>query len=391
MPGIIIKPRARVFHGHDWVYSSEIKKTFGDPKPGDVISLKDYKDRSLGTAIYNPKSQIVARRFSRRKQDLNSDFFYSRIQRAINYRNNLSSIDPSLSRLIWSESDGLPGLIVDNYKGNLIIQTLTLGMEIRIDLIISALKSLCNPISITARNDTPIRAAEGLELETKIIHGTPHEKLQTEHSEIPFSINLLEGQKTGLYLDQLDNYLLVGKLAKNRRVLDCFTNQGGFAMSCLINGASEVTGVDISKTAIESSKLNSDKLTNKNSKWINENAFDLLKSHETNGEKFDMIILDPPSFTKNKKTLSGATRGYKEIHLRSLKMLDPGSVLTTFSCSHHISAKMFLDIIRDAANDAKKSLRIIDQYYQRADHPVTLGIPESSYLKGYSFEIISSW
>ena len=125
MPGIIIKPRARVFHGHDWVYSSEIKKTFGDPKPGDVISLKDYKDRSLGTAIYNPKSQIVARRFSRRKQDLNSDFFYSRIQRAIKYRNNLSSIDPSLSRLVWSESDGLPGLIVDNYKGNLIIQTLT--------------------------------------------------------------------------------------------------------------------------------------------------------------------------------------------------------------------------------------------------------------------------
>ena len=391
MPGIIIKPRARVFHGHDWVYSSEIKKTFGDPKPGDVISLKDYKDRSLGTAIYNPKSQIVARRFSRRKQDLNSDFFYSRIQRAINYRNNLSSIDPSLSRLVWSESDGLPGLIVDNYKGNLIIQTLTLGMEIRIDLIISALKSLCNPISITARNDSPIRAAEGLELEAKIIHGTPPEKLQTEHSEIPFSINLLEGQKTGLYLDQLDNYLLVGKLAKNRRVLDCFTNQGGFAMSCLIKGASEVTGVDISKTAIESSKLNSDKLTNKNSKWINENAFDLLKSHETNGEKFDMVILDPPSFTKNKKTLSGATRGYKEIHLRSLKMLGPGSVLTTFSCSHHISAKMFLDIIRDAANDAKKSLRIIDQYYQRADHPVTLGIPESSYLKGYSFEIISSW
>ena len=391
MPGIIIKPRARVFHGHDWVYSSEIKKTFGDPKPGDVISLKDYKDRSLGTAIYNPKSQIVARRFSRRKQNLNSDFFYSRIQRAINYRNNLSSIDPSLSRLVWSESDGLPGLIVDNYKRNLIIQTLTLGMEIRIDLIISALKSLCNPISITARNDSPIRAAEGLELETKIIHGAPPEKLQAEHSEIPFSINLLEGQKTGLYLDQLDNYLLVGKLAKNRSVLDCFTNQGGFAMSCLINGASEVTGVDISKTAIDSSKLNSKKLTNKNSKWINENAFDLLKSYESNGEKFDMIILDPPSFTKNKKTLSGATRGYKEIHLRSLKMLDPGSVLTTFSCSHHISAKMFLDIIRDAANDAKKSLRIIDQYYQRADHPVTLGIPESSYLKGYSFEIISSW
>ena len=391
MPGIIIKPRARIFHGHDWVYSSEIKKTFGNPNPGDVISLKDFKDRSLGSAIYNPKSQIVARRFSRRKQDLNEDFFHSRINRAISSRKANQSFDTSLSRLVWSESDGLPGLIVDNYKGNLIIQTLTLGMDNRINLICSALISLLNPDSITARNDSAIRVAEGLKLETQNLFGTPPSEIEIKHSGIPFSVNLLEGQKTGLYLDQLDNYLLVGKLAKNKSVLDCFTNQGGFALSCLINGASKVTGVDISSSAVETAKKNSKILENKNSDWINENVFDFLKNHESRGDKFDMIILDPPSFTKNKTTLAGATRGYKEIHLRALKMLDPGGIISTFSCSHHISSKMFLDIIRDASNDAKKSLRIIEQYSQRSDHPIALNIPESSYLKGYSLEVISSW
>ena len=391
MPGIIIKPRARIFHGHDWVYSSEIKKTFGNPNPGDVISLKDFKDRSLGSAIYNPKSQIVARRFSRRKQDLNEDFFHSRINRAINSRKANQSFDTSLSRLVWSESDGLPGLIVDNYKGNLIIQTLTLGMDNRINLICSALISLLNPDSITARNDSAIRVAEGLKLETQNLFGTPPSEIEIKHSGIPFSVNLLEGQKTGLYLDQLDNYLLVGKLAKNKSVLDCFTNQGGFALSCLINGASKVTGVDISSSAVEAAKKNSKILENKNSDWINENVFDFLKNHESRGDKFDMIILDPPSFTKNKTTLAGATRGYKEIHLRALKMLEPGGIISTFSCSHHISSKMFLDIIRDASNDAKKSLRIIEQYSQRSDHPIALNIPESSYLKGYSLEVISSW
>ena len=391
MPGIIIKPRARIFHGHDWVYLSEIKKTFGNPNPGDVISLKDFKDRSLGSAIYNPKSQIVARRFSRRKQDLNEDFFHSRINRAISSRKANQSFDTSLSRLVWSESDGLPGLIVDNYKGNLIIQTLTLGMDKRINLICSALISLLNPDTITARNDSAIRVAEGLKLETQNLFGTPPSEIEIKHSGIPFSVNLLEGQKTGLYLDQLDNYLLVGKLAKNKSVLDCFTNQGGFALSCLINGASKVTGVDISSSAVEAAKKNSKILENKNSNWINENVFDFLKNHESRGDKFDMIILDPPSFTKNKTTLAGATRGYKEIHLRALKMLEPGGIISTFSCSHHISSKMFLDIIRDASNDAKKSLRIIEQYSQRSDHPIALNIPESSYLKGYSLEVISSW
>ena len=391
MAGLIIKPRSRIFHGHDWVYSSEIKKTFGNPEPGQVVSLKDYKDRSLGSAIYNPQSQIVARRFSRRKQKLDVEFFYKRIKRSINCRELDPSIDVTLSRLLWSESDGLPGLIIDRYEDHLVIQTLTLGMDLRINEITEAIKKLFKPKSIIVRNDSPIRAAEGLKMETHIIEGSPPEAIQIEYLNIPFSINLLSGQKTGLYLDQLNNYKLVGELACNKRVLDCFTNQGGFAMSCLLNGAIETTGIDISETAIKSSEVNSSKINNNNSKWIKGNVFDLLKSFDSENQKYDMIILDPPSFTKNKKSISDAMRGYKEIHLRSLKLLEPGGILTTFSCSHHISSKIFLDMIRDASNDAKKSLRIIHQYRQRSDHPISLGIPESSYLKGYSLEVVASW
>ena len=391
MAGLIIKPRSRIFHGHDWVYSSEIKKTFGNPEPGQVVSLKDYKDRSLGSAIYNPQSQIVARRFSRRKQKLDVDFFYKRIKRSIICRELDPSIDVTLSRLVWSESDGLPGLIIDRYEDHIVIQTLTLGMDLRINEITEAIKKLSSPKSIITRNDSPIRAAEGLKMETNIIEGCPPKVIQLEHFNIPFSINLLSGQKTGLYLDQLHNYKLVGELASNKRVLDCFTNQGGFAISCLLNGAIEATGIDISETAIKSSEANSSKINNNNSKWIKGNVFDLLKSFDSENHKYDMIILDPPSFTKNKKSISDAMRGYKEIHLRSLKLLEPGGILTTFSCSHHVASKIFLDMIRDASNDAKKSLRIIDQYRQRSDHPISLGIPESSYLKGYSFEVVASW
>ena len=391
MAGLIIKPRSRIFHGHDWVYSSEIKKTFGSPEPGQVVSLKDYKDRPLGSAIYNPHSQIVARRFSRRKQKLDVDFFFKRIERAIKCRKADPAIDIALSRLVWSESDGLPGLIIDRYEDHLVIQTLTLGMDLRINVITEALNELCNPKSIIARNDSPIRSAEGLNLENRTIKGTPPDKLQIEYFNIPFSINLLSGQKTGLYLDQLKNYLLVGKLANNKKVLDCFTNQGGFALSCLLSGAKEVTGIDISETAIKSAQENASNINNNNSNWIKGNVFDLLKSFDAEKHTYDMIILDPPSFTKNKKSILDAMRGYKEIHLRSLKLLDPGGILTTFSCSHHVSSKIFLDMIRDAATDAKKSLRVVEQYTQRSDHPISLGIPESSYLKGYTLEVVASW
>ena len=391
MPGLIIKPRARIFHGHEWVYSNEIKKTFGTPNPGDVVSLKDFRDRSLGSAIYNPKSQIIARRFSRRKQDLNTDFFIGRINRAINWRKHRTKIDLNLCRIAWSESDGLPGLIIDRYGENVVIQNLTLAMDLRIDIIADAVMETLHPKSIIVRNDSPSRIAEGLDQHTKVLRGEDPEIFHLCYNGTSFTIDLISGQKTGLYLDQLDNYKIVAELAKGKNVLDCFTNQGGFALNCSLNGASSVTAIDISERAIQTAQGNAQRSEAENINWLHANVFDELKKYDSEGQSFDLIILDPPSFTRNKKSLSDAMRGYKEIHLRSLKLLQPEGLLTTFTCSHHVSQRDFLDMIKSASVDSKRNLRLIAEHTQRDDHPINPLIPETSYLKGFSFEILPSW
>ena len=213
MAGIVVKPRARIFHGHEWVYASEIKKSFGNPAPGDVISLKDFKDRPLGSAIYNPASQIVARRFSRRKQALDKPFFERRIERALTHRQDLIQINPELCRIVWSESDGLPGVVIDRYGEYLVLQTLTLGMSQRVDMISGAMSEIFAPKGILLRNDSPMRAAEGLESETKLIYGELPAEQTLDVNGISFTIDLMGGQKTGLYLDQLSNYMRVAEYA----------------------------------------------------------------------------------------------------------------------------------------------------------------------------------
>ena len=383
MPGLVIKPRSRIFHGHDWVYASEIKKSFGNPQPGDVISLKDFKDKPLGSAIYNPRSQIVARRFSRRKQDLDRAFFLRRLQLAFTLRERLP-IDPTLCRLAWSESDGLPGLIVDRYRNHLVVQTLTLAMDQRIDLITGALLELLSPDSIVLRNDSPMRKAEGLEPANFVAHGESPDPLMLEAGGLHLEATLLTGQKTGLYLDQLDTYDRVASLAPGKRVLDCFSNQGGFGLACARAGAASVTCVDISAEAIAAVRRNAD-LNDLQVEPVEANAFDYLKNCE---KQFDLIILDPPSFTRSKKTLGDAMRGYKEIHLRALKLLDHDGYLATFSCSHHVSRELFLNNVRDAAVDARRTLRLVESYSQRADHPILPTIPETEYLKGFCFQLL---
>ncbi|HSJ02039.1 MAG: class I SAM-dependent rRNA methyltransferase [Verrucomicrobium sp.] len=389
MSALTVQPRSRLFHGHEWVYASDVKGTIGNPQPGDVVALRDIKGRSLGSAIYNPKSQIVARRFSFRRQDLDQDFFLRRIERALAYRKTLS-LDQELCRLVWSESDGLPGLIVDRYGDNLVIQTLTMAMALREDLIVNALKELLKPKSIISRNDAPVRKAEGLELEKKILHGQAPQPYALKTGKLHFQVDLFEGQKTGLYLDQLDNYNLVAKYGKGRRVLDCFTNQGGFAQACALAGATEVVAVDVSEGAVTMA------LQNARAAGValgarTENVFDFLKTAEKNGNTYDLIILDPPSFTKTKQSLHDALRGYKEIHLRALQMLEPGGILATFSCSHHVGAGDFRAMINAAAVDSKRSLRLLDVYTQRADHPIITGIPETEYLRGYALEVMGGW
>ncbi len=383
MPGLVVKPRSRIFHGHEWVYASEILKSFGNPQPGEVISLKDGRDRLLGSAIYNPASQIVARRFSRRRQSLDRQFFLRRLDQAAALRERLP-VDPRLCRLVWSESDGLPGVVVDRYLDHLVLQTLTLAMDQRRDLLVEALRERFQPASIVLRNDSPIRKAEGLGPELAMLDGPDPGPFVVDHHGLKFEVHPLSGQKTGLYLDQLDAYERIARLAAGRRVLDCFCNQGGFGLACARAGAAAVTCVDISPDAVMAVHANA-RLNQLDLPAVEANAFDFLKSCE---DRFDLVILDPPSFTRSKKNLRDALRGYKEIHLRALKLLEPGGVLATWSCSHHVSRECFLDSVRDAAVDARRTLRLIESLSQRADHPILPTIPETEYLKGFAFELL---
>ena len=389
MPGLVIKPRSRIFHGHDWVYASEVQKAFGNPQAGDVVSLKDFKDRPLGTAIYNPSSQIVARRISRRKQELDAAFFERRIERALWLRETMG-FSEQIYRLVWSEADGMPGVVVDRYGQHFVLQTLTLAMDQRKDLIVNALQSVFGEIVVVERNDSAVRKAEGLEIATGVVAGDTAEPFEIEVNGIHQTIDLLEGQKTGIFLDQLDNYAVVGRLSKDKAVLDCFCNQGGFALHAAKGGAESVVAVDISAGAVASTEANAEK-NGLSVKAVEANVFDFLKEAETAEKKFDLVILDPPSFTKNRKGVSGAMRGYKEIHLRALKLLNRGGILSTYCCSHHVSEKEFFDIICDASVDAKRTLRVIDSHTQRRDHPVIATLPETHYLKGFTFEAVGGF
>jgi 23S rRNA (cytosine1962-C5)-methyltransferase len=259
-------------------------------------------------------------------------------------------------------------------------------MDQRLELIADAIEEILKPRCIIARNDAPVRKAEGLELHTTILRGQAPGPMEVALAGIKFGIELPGGQKTGLYLDQADNYALVAQHAIGKRVLDCFSNQGGFALACAKAGASEVTALDISADACAAISANA-KRNDVRVEVTETNVFDWLKSATTRGDKYDLIILDPPSFTRDRARLNDAMRGYKEIHLRAAQLLDNGGLLATFCCSHHVSDTIFLDVIRDAMVDAKKTARLRASYTQRADHPIILGLPESSYLKGHLLEM----
>ena len=386
MPGIVVRPRARIFHGHDWVYSNEVLKTFGDPAPGDIISLKDGRDRPLGSAIYNPKSQIVARRFSRRKQDLDLDFFSRRISQAMAAREKLNALR-NPGRLVWSESDGLPGVIIDRYGSHIVLQSLTLGMDQRKALICDAIRQRCAPESIIERNDVPIRKAEGMELVAGTLYGPVPRDLEIQVAGLGFQIQLLTGQKTGFYLDQIDNYGEVARLSGGLDVLDCFSNQGAFALACAQAGAKSVTAVEINSELVAAIEKNAQR-NNLHLTAIAANVFDYLTSLPEREARFDLVILDPPSFARTKETLGSAWRGYKEIHLRALQLLSPEGFLVTFSCSHHVSREMFLEMIVQASVDAKRSVRILKYLSQPLDHPILPHLPETEYLKGFILQAL---
>ena len=385
MAGIVVKPRARILHGHDWVFSSEVLKVFGNPADGEVISLKDGKDRLIGSAIYNSKSQIVARRFSRRRQDLDFDFFRRRIAQASEYRDR-RSVDAKLRRVVWSESDGLPGVIIDRYGDHFVLQTLTCAMDIRKDSITAAMVDLFGDVVIIERNDAPVRNAEGLELRRGVLRGTPSQ-IAVEIEGVKLEVDLLQGQKTGFYLDQRHNYGIVAGYARDRRVLDCFANQGAFALTCARTGAADVTAVEENSANIATAKRNAARNELK-TRWIEQDVFQFLRAAEKAGAQYDLIILDPPSFTKTKSGLRDALRGYRELHMRAFRLLSKDGLLATFSCSHHVSDDAFLQTITDALVDSRRSARRVRQFEQAPDHPVLPTIPETEYFRGFLLEMM---
>lgn len=386
MAGIVIKPRARILHGHDWVFSSEVLKVFGNPADGDVISLKDGRDHLIGSAIYNSKSQIVARRFSRRKQDLDLDFFKRRIGQAAEYRAR-RGVDPKLCRVVWSESDGLPGVIIDRYGEHFVLQTLTCAMDLRKDLIADAIVDLFGAITLVERNDAPIRRLEGLELHSGVLRGNAASQIEIDIGGLKFDIDLLHGQKTGFYLDQRQNYEVVAQYARDRRMLDCFANQGAFALACAKAGAGEVTGVEEGTENISAAKKNAVR-NGLSVNWIEQDVFQFLRAAEKAEAQYDLIVLDPPSFTKTKSGLRDAMRGYRELHMRAFKVLSKDGLLATFSCSHHVTESAFAETIADALVDARRSARRLRRFEQAPDHPVLPTLPETEYFKGVLLEMM---
>jgi 23S rRNA (cytosine1962-C5)-methyltransferase len=387
MAGLVVKPRARILHGHDWVFSSEVLKIFGNPADGDVISLKDGKDHLIGSAIYNSKSQIMARRFSRQRQDLDLDFFKRRIAQAAEYRDR-RHVDPKLRRVVWSESDGLPGVIVDRYGDHFVLQTLTLAMDLRKTLIIGAIVEVFGWVTIIERNDSPVRKAEGLDLRTGVLEGAaPSGPIEIEIDGLKFDVDLLHAQKTGFYLDQAQNYSAVAQHAAGRRVLDCFANEGAFALSCARAGASDVAAVEESAEGVVAGKQNAERSGLK-VRWIEQDVFQFLRAAEKAEAQYDLIVLDPPSFTKTKSGLRDALRGYRELHVRAFKLLSKDGLLATFSCSHHVSDAAFSQTIADALVDARRSARRLRRFEQAPDHPVLPTIPETEYFKGVLLEMM---
>ncbi len=385
MATLIVRPRARIFHGHDWVYGTEVQRLIGEPEDGSVVQLKDARDRPLGSAIYNSRSQIAARRFSRRRQDLDADFFERRIRQALEVRLR-RGLDPTACRVVWSEADGLPGLIVDRYGGNVVLQTLTLAMDLRKDLIADALMKVLEPVGVFERNDAPVRAAEGLVAVTGCLRGTVG-PCEVAVNGLVFQVDPAGGQKTGLYLDQLENAGLVAARARGLRVLDCFSNQGNFALACAAAGAASVTAVESSPECCEALQANA-RRNNLEVEIVQANVFDHLKEALLHGAAYDLVILDPPSFTRTKDRLRDALRGYKEIHLRAAGLLGNNGLLATFCCSHHVGAGDFSASVLEAMVDARRTVRRLAVYTQRTDHPVVLGMPETEYLKGFLFEMM---
>ena len=377
-----------------WVYDNEIASVSGEYENGDFVYVHDFDDYYMGCGFINTNSKITVRVMSRvRGQEIDKDFLSMRVKTAWEYRK--ATVDTSSCRIIFGEADFLPGLVIDKFSDVLVVQSLALGIDRLKETIVGILKDLLAQEGISIRgvyerSDAKVRENEGLE-RIKGFIGQPFDtKVEIVENGVNYIVDVADGQKTGFFLDQKYNRAAVAKLCKGKRVLDCFTHTGSFALNAAKAGAKEVIGVDASDQGIALAKENA--LINSLSDtvhFITADVFNLLPEYEINGEQFDVVILDPPAFTKSRNSVKNAVKGYREINLRAMKLVKDGGFLATCSCSHFMTPELFTETIGQAARNAKKRLRQVEYRTQAADHPILWAADESYYLKFYIFQVLN--
>jgi 23S rRNA (cytosine1962-C5)-methyltransferase len=379
------KEDLRIRTGHPWVFSNEIATINGSPGPGDVVSVLSSNGALLGVGFYNPHSLIAARVLSVYEEPVDAEFFRKRLQRALELRKVLYP-ESTVHRLVHGESDFLPGLIIDRFNDLLVVQTLSSGMDMRLPQIADVLEELLHPAAILERNESPLRKLEHLPMRKGVIRGTAGPTVIDEHG-LKYGVDPMEGQKTGFFLDQRENRFLVRRYCRGARVLDCFCNDGGFALNAAAAGAVSVLGIDSSAEAVARATANASRNGLQQVQFVDRDVFEALPALADKGERFGTVILDPPSFTHSKKNVQTARRGYRELHAGALKILEKGGYLATASCSHHILPEVFLEEVVQTGKKMGKTLQLLEWRGAAPDHPTLPQVPETRYLKFGVFRV----
>jgi 23S rRNA (cytosine1962-C5)-methyltransferase len=377
----------RITNGHPWIFNNEVDKIEGTMVGGETVEVFTYDKKFVGKGFINPKSQILVRLLTRNKQgEINDDFFYHRIKQCWEYRKKLGYTENC--RLVFGEADELPQLIIDKFNDHFVIQTLALGIDVWKPAIVNALQTIFHPAGIYERNDVPVRELEGLPQQKGFLTAPFDTKIIINENGLKFHVDIETGQKTGYFLDQQDNRRAIKSIVKDADILGAFTYTGTFEIHAAHYGARSVLGIDISENAVQQARKNAELNGLQNiCRFETANAFDVLKQWAKEGKQYDVVMLDPPAFTKSRETIQKAITGYKEINLRGMKLLKPGGFLVTSSCTNLVNPELFLQIIDMAAKDARKKIRQVCFQPQSADHPIVPGIETTAYLKFLIVEV----
>ena len=376
----------RIAQGHPWIYGNEIDRIAGLVEPGDIVEVYYFDGQLAGRGYINPGSQITIRLLTRKREEIDAAFFHTKIAEAWRYRQQLGYVENC--RLVFGEADGLPALIIDKFNDYFVLQTLSLGIEKWKKEIVAAIQSIFSPKGIYERNDVPVRELEGLAQQQGFLSDPFPTEIVIQENGLQFYVNIETGQKTGYFLDQQDNRRAIQKIVHGADVLGAFTYTGTFEIHAAHYGAKSVLGIDISEQAVLQANKNA--ALNKLDHIVHfetMNAFDVLKTWGKEGKKFDVVMLDPPAFTKSRSNIEKAVTGYKEINLRGMKMIRNGGFLVTSSCTNLVSPELFLDTIDMAAKDAKKRIRQVTYQSQSSDHPIIWGMENTHYLKFLIVEV----